>query len=83
MSRRTFTREEMFDALEEPTVEEVSSRPWRHGRHVTYVFPNGGKHWRIEVAVHHDEGVRLDGGSFEAQEVRAVQKTVTAWEAVS
>lgn len=59
--------------------EEIGSLPWRHGRRVVLVFEHDGRHWRTTVDVHPEEGWQLYG-EIVCTEVRAVQKTVTAWE---
>lgn len=77
MKTRSFTEAEIEDA----DLEEVSSRAWRHGRHVLYVFPLDGKHWMVEIDVHSSEGMQIFG-DVEGTEVHEVEKTVKVWEPV-
>ncbi len=80
MITRRFLWSTIEDAEEEAV--EVSSRPWRHGRHVTYVIALDGAHWRFEVPYHTQEGWQTVGDGVEAVQVHQVDKVVKVWEAV-
>lgn len=74
---RHFTPQELDELVEK--ADEIASRPWRHGRHVTYVVEADGAHWRFEVPEHHDEGWQADGG-VTAVKVAQFPRTVLVWE---
>lgn len=48
------TSEELYDLLDSLTPVEKSN--WRHGHRDTYVFEKDGKHWRVTIDVHSEEG---------------------------
>jgi hypothetical protein len=77
---QTDETEAFIEAMEDAIV--IDRQPWRHGYRETRVVPFEGKHYRIEVSVHHEEGDQ-DRAPYTATEVHQVEKTVTAWEPVS
>ncbi len=72
------TKEEFFDVTE--TGAETTCEPWRWGTTRTYVFERDGKHFEVTAQFHSQDGLQDD--TFDAYEVRAVEKTVTTWERV-
>jgi hypothetical protein len=73
--------EYVLDAIED--LEPIRRDNWRHGTKDTkdaYVVEYEGKHYRVVLAVHHDEGVQMPGDYVDGVEVVAVEKTVIVWE---
>lgn len=78
MNRRVFKLAELRELID--GAEEVGSRDWRHGRHITFVFEHEGTHWRVELPCHHEEGLQFDFNEYTLPEVHQVEKTVKSWE---
>jgi hypothetical protein len=82
MAKRTFEAntdetEAFIEAMEDAIVTD--RQPWRHGHHETRVVPFEGKHYRLNVSVHHEEGDQ-DRAPYRVTEVRAVEKAVVVTE---
>jgi hypothetical protein len=68
--------EELYELLDD--LEPVEKLNWRHGHRDAYVFEKDGKHWRVIIDVHHEEGWQvLDEET--AERVYPHQVTTTVW----
>ena len=68
-------KEELYDLLED--LEPVEKANWRHGHRDVYVFEKDGKHWRVVIDVHHEEGWQvLDEETADRVYPHLVTKTV-------
>lgn len=75
--KRTFTRDELDDLIDEGQLVETSA--WRHGRKETWVFKaDDGKHYRLKVCVAPEEGWQL-APTEECEEVREEERVVKVW----
>jgi len=77
--KKHFTKEEVFNLVDEPGTIHVSSKPWKHGYvFETYVVKHEDSHWKFTFQRSDDEGWMLDGG-VDAREVKPQEKTIVEW----
>ena len=73
--------EALFDELD--GAKPVDRQEWRHGHRSAYVIERDGKHWRVWIDVHTQDGWQLEiGDTLSAVQVEPRQVTVTQWHPV-
>ena len=79
MSAIKVSKDEFFELLDD--AEEIDQGKWRHGSTARFLIQRDGKHYAVWVQIHPEDGMQVFG-DVTLTEVRAVEKTVTVWEAV-
>lgn len=77
MSKRYFTKEEVFSLTETEGAVCISSEPYKHDITVlTYVIPCEGKWWKIVFESSYNNGWQFYGADVEAVEVERKEEMV-------
>lgn len=80
MPTKTFTKEEVFDLVEEDDTIHLSSISYKHDfSEETYVVKYEGSYWKFTFLRSYDNGWMIENNGVEAVEVVPKEKVVIEW----